>query len=219
MASDLPVVTGEVGDTWMTSTTADAWKITYYREASRAIKLCLDSRQCDVHEPRVAAYLRMLIKIPEHTYGFPSMDDSTNWTNDQFRAVIAAREPAYVNTLASYTEQRDIVTREGMRYLADHPLAANITARMAALVPSVPDIRGFVAIDRSAWATPFTVTTVGGSVTLGFDGTTGALSTAVLAGVSWGGPDNLIGQYIYKTYNDTDLDAPKTVSLVFSALS
>lgn len=66
--SQLPVSEAEVGDTWMTSTTADSWKQVFYREAGRAYKVCLDTAQCDVHDPRVAAFLRMLIKIPEHTY-------------------------------------------------------------------------------------------------------------------------------------------------------
>lgn len=174
------------------------------------IQICLDSAQCDPREPRVAAFLRMLIKLPEHTYGFPNFDDSTHWTNADFHAAVAAKEPAYLNTLASYTEQRDIAAREGLRYLGDHPLAANISARVAALVPSVPDVSKLVPVARAAWAAPFTATTPAGAVTLGFDGVTGALSRAALAGVEWAGPSNLLAQYVYKTYNDTDLDAQGT---------
>lgn len=81
--AQLPVSTAEVGDTWMTSTTADSWKQVFYREAGRAFKICLDTAQCDVHDPRVFAFLRMLIKIPEHTYGLPGLDDHENFTNDQ----------------------------------------------------------------------------------------------------------------------------------------
>jgi hypothetical protein len=59
------------------------------------------------------------------------MADDSNWTNAQFHQAIASAEPAYVNCLNSYTEQRDIAAREGLRYLGTHPLAQNITARMA----------------------------------------------------------------------------------------
>ena len=128
----------------------------------------------------------------------------------QFHAVIAAGEQAYLDALHSYTEQRDIVTVLGLGYLGDHPLAANITARIAALIPAVPSTAGLVAVAPSAWATPVTVSTPAGSVTLGFDGTTGALTTLVLAGVSWADAAHPLAQFVYKTYNDTDYNAQGT---------
>ena len=90
----LPVSTSEVGDTWATSTTADPWKIAYYREAARAYAICLDTAACDIHDPRVIGFTRLLAKIPEHTYGFPGLSDDENFTNDEFHAIIAAGEPA-----------------------------------------------------------------------------------------------------------------------------
>ena len=210
MRAALPVSTGEVGDTWMTSTTADPYKIAYYREAARAYAVCVQTQQCDVHDPRVLGYTRMLAKIPEHTYGFPGLDDSTNFKNADFHAAIAAGEQAYVDCLHSYTEQRDIAAREGMRYLADHPLAANITARIAALAPAVPDVSQLTPVDQSEWATAVQITTPGGALTLGFDGTTGAFSTFNLAGVDWADATHLVAQYVYKTYNDTDYAANPT---------
>ena len=206
----LPVSTGEVGDTWMTSTTADPYKIAYYREAARAYAVCVQTAQCDIHDPRVIGYTRMLAKIPEHTYGFPGLGDEINFTNEQFHAAIAGNEQAYLDCLHSYTEQRDIAAREGFRYLADHPLAANITARVAALVPLVPDTSALTAVDQSEWGTAIQVTTPGGDLTLGLDGTTGAFSVFNLAAVDWADSNHLIGQYIYKTYNDTDYAANPT---------
>ena len=67
VAASLPVTSAEAGDTWMTSTTADCWKITFYREAARAYAECVRSGQCDIHDPRVLGFSRLLIKIPEHT--------------------------------------------------------------------------------------------------------------------------------------------------------
>lgn len=125
----------------------------------------------------------------------------------QFHAVIAAGEQAYLDALHSYTEQRDIVTVLGLGYLGDHPLAANITARIEALMPVVPVTAGLVPVPPSAWSTPVVVSTPGGSVTIGFDGTTGAITTLSLAGVAWADASHPIAQYVYKTYNDTDYDA------------
>lgn len=125
----------------------------------------------------------------------------------QFHAAIAAGEQAYLDALHSYTEQRDIVTVLGLQYLGNHPLAANITARIAALTPVVPSTTGLVAVAPSAWATPVTVQTPAGAVTVGFDGTTGALTALTLAGVAWADAAHPLAQYVYKTYNDTDYDA------------
>ena len=206
----LPVTTGEAGDTWMTSTTADPYKMAYYREAARAYAVCVRSGQCDIHDARVLGYTRMLAKLPEHTYGFPGLSDDVNFTNEQFHAAIAAGEQAYVDCLSSYTEQRDIAAREGFRYLADHPLAANISAAVAMLAPAVPDVSALTPVDAGDWATPVTVTTPGGAVTLGFDGATCALTTATLAGVAWADAAHPLAQYRYETYNDTDYAANPT---------
>lgn len=121
----------------------------------------------------------------------------------QFHAAIASNEPAYLDALHSYTEQRDIATVLGLGYLGDHPLAANISARMLALVPAVPNVTGYAPVPAAAWSTPVTV----GAVTLGFDGTTGALTSLILAGVEWADAAHPLAQYVYRTYNDSDYDA------------
>ena len=45
--SELPTAVGEVGDTWVTSQTADPWKWIFYREASRVYAECLAAGECD----------------------------------------------------------------------------------------------------------------------------------------------------------------------------
>ena len=226
VAASLPVTTGEAGDTWMTSTTADPWKsawsfprtshtthspfsppptqpaVTYYREASRAYAACLAAGACDIHDPRVLGFTRMLAKLPEHTWGLPGMADAHNFRNVDFHAAIASGEPAYLDCLHSYTEQREIATVNGVRYLADHPLAAAIAGRMAALAPAVPPTAGLTPVPASGWVAPFSL--LGGSVTLGFDGATGAITRLRMAGAEWADAGHALARYVYKTFNDTD---------------
>lgn len=124
----LPTVTGEVGDTWVTSQTADPWKWygvksrtqhrsfgmlwvksvliclsqscffihrIYYREASRAYSECRATGQCDpAHDQRVADFLRLLIKLPEHTGGPDNFAGGDSWTNTRFHADIAVSTEA-----------------------------------------------------------------------------------------------------------------------------
>lgn len=119
----LNITQGEAGDNWMQSTTADPFKIAWYREAARAYRDCVASAVCETPttDPRLYDFLRMLIKTPEHTYGTPGMEDSVNWDNAHFHAAVAQNSSAYTDALSTYTEQRDIVAREGLRFLGDHP--------------------------------------------------------------------------------------------------
>jgi hypothetical protein len=207
----LPVTTAEVGDTWMTSTTADPWKMIFYREAARAYSSCVASALCNPQDARLAGFSRMLMKLTEHTGGFPGFLDKVNWTNTAFHRAIASGEQAYVDALTSYLEQRDIAMREGMRFLADHPLAAEITARMAALLPAVPDVSAMVPVAKENWAVPTLVRVPKGSVVIGLDGVTGALTQCEMAGMAWADESHPLAQFIYRTYNATDFDAQQKI--------
>ena len=132
VAAELPVAVGEVGDTWATSQTADPWKWIFYREASRAYSECKAAGLCDpVADRRVSDFLRLLVKIPEHTGGPDNFDGGSSWTNAEFHADIAAKRPGIVAAERAYLEQRDIASVLGLHYLRDHPLRSNISRRMA----------------------------------------------------------------------------------------
>ena len=202
ISDQLPVSTMEPGDNWMQSTTADPYKIAWFREAARAFAACRASGMCDdLRDARLAGFLRMLIKTPEHTYGLPQMYDDVNWTNLAFHAAINASEKAYTDALSTYTEQRDIVAREGVRFLADHPLAAEVARSVAALEAAEPNVSALVAVPPAQW--PLTTVSALGA-TIGFDGS-GALSTLVLAGKAWASTSNTLGALSYRTFDDSDL--------------
>jgi hypothetical protein len=201
----LPVVTAEVGDTWVTSQSADPWKWVFYREASRAYSECKLAGQCDpAADPRVSNFLRLLIKLPEHTGGPDNFAGGDSWTNAQFHTDLADRSPGVVAAERAYLEQREIASVHGLRALGDHPLAGNLTRRMAALQPLVPNTTLLVPVPAAEWAVPLTVQTSTGEVSVGIDPATGGLSTVRIAGVDWAGPRNQLAQFVYKTFNDTD---------------
>jgi hypothetical protein len=147
---------------------------------------------------------RLLTKIPEHTGGPDGFPGGNNWTNAQFHQDIAAKRPAVVTAKRAYLEQRQIASVLGVHYLADHPLAKTLTRRLEALRPAVPDTSKLAAVARSAWGAKLTVRTHAGDVTLGLDPATGGITTLTMAGQEWAGENNPIGQFIYRTFNDTD---------------
>lgn len=91
-----------------------------------------------------------------------------------------------------------------MRFLADHPLGANISQRMGALAPRVPNVAGLVAIPVPLWGKLWNSSV--GNVSISFD-STGAISHLQMQGRDWAAAGGWLGRYLYRTYNDTDLNA------------
>lgn len=202
----LPVITGEAGDVWLVGVPSDSTKNVAFRESSRAYIECLAAGQCDPTDPRIIGFMRMLIKMPEHTWGLPQVYDDANWTNAAFHAAWAAGEQTILNSVASWVEQRDIAMRVGFASLGDHPLAADITQRLNALVPAQPNpsAQGFVALPQAQWGSTFSVSTGAGAVTIGFDATTGAIASLSIGGVAWADATHPLALLHYQTLNQTD---------------
>lgn len=200
----LPVTTQEMGETWLTGFAADPVKMATYRAAAAAYSTCLAAGQCDpINDARIVQFLFYLQKMPEHTWGLPTINDDSNYTNAQFHAARASGEATYVESESSWQEQRQFA-QYALSALADHPLAAQITSAWAALVPSLPNTNGFTAGGNGPW----TVSTPAGSVTLALDASTGAISSLTLPGAP--GPiadaQHLMGRLVYQTVNDTEID-------------
>lgn len=70
----LPETTAEMGETWLTGYASDPYKMAYYRAAAREYAACVGSGACaPATDPRVYNFARMLMKLPEHTWGLPSI--------------------------------------------------------------------------------------------------------------------------------------------------
>jgi hypothetical protein len=61
----------------------------------------------------------------------PTIDDNQNYTNAAFEAARASGMQTYKNSEASWREQREMVSRVGFSYLAEHPLVTNLTAALS----------------------------------------------------------------------------------------
>ena len=64
----LPVVTQEIGDTWIQGASSDPLKVAQYRAISRARASCIASGQCDVNADDFQTFDRLLMKVGEHTW-------------------------------------------------------------------------------------------------------------------------------------------------------
>lgn len=44
--------------------------------------------ECNYTDPRIKDAVRFLVKVPEHTWGLPSVRDNINWTNVAFQKAL-----------------------------------------------------------------------------------------------------------------------------------
>eukprot|EP00035_Acanthoeca_spectabilis_P008111 m.148635 g.148635 ORF g.148635 m.148635 type:complete len:469 (-) comp14217_c0_seq2:475-1881(-) len=134
--ASLPMVTAEIGDTWIWGTVSDPLKTARFRSFERLRSKYLINGTCSTgSDPRLRNATRFLLKIPEHTWGLSGAGDSDHWSNEAFRKVL--HTVSVSNSAASYAEQRAFVVH-ALDALEDHPLAAEVSASWAAVFPTEP---------------------------------------------------------------------------------
>ena len=92
----LPVVTAEIGDGWIYGVPSDPLKMALFREAARQRQACIAAGECDPGAPAMRAFDRLLMKVPEHTWGVASqifMPDYTNWYGTSAGGCVGASGP------------------------------------------------------------------------------------------------------------------------------
>ena len=128
--SQLPVYTGEIGDTWIYGVASDPWKTSLTREMMRLRSSCIASGACSVDSPSMVMFSTQLLKNGEHTWGKDVkkfLHDTSNWKNNEFRRYI--NESNFKDIANSWVEQRnwgfDLNLLE-----SDSPLRASIVKSM-----------------------------------------------------------------------------------------
>jgi hypothetical protein len=104
----LPVVTAEIGDTWIYGVASDPGKLSDYRALLRYAAASPDRGD----EARFDAFARMLLKIPEHTWGCDSKafpGDYERWSNAELEAALAAGDAEFAAAVESWRRQRAYV--------------------------------------------------------------------------------------------------------------
>jgi len=105
---DLPVVTSELGDTWIHGAGTDPAKVAAYRELLRLRRAWLDS---GTPAESLRSFSNQLLMIPEHTWGMDEkthLADPQNFTTPAFRR--ARRTTKYRAFEKSWAEQRACLT-------------------------------------------------------------------------------------------------------------
>jgi len=138
--SQLPVITAEIGDTWIHGVGTDPTKVSQFRELSR---LRRDWAAENPENEKLGAFSRSLMMVAEHTWGMDEKTHLVDYTHYDAADFQKARSlPNFQKFEASWAEQREYIT-DALAALRDTPFAEAANAHLAAIAPTVPDKGAF----------------------------------------------------------------------------
>jgi hypothetical protein len=111
----LPIVKGEIGDTWNYGLATDPKKVQQYRHILRFIDNKKKLNQWPENDPIIKQFIFQLLKITEHTWGLDQgtyFNDILNWANEDFIQV--TNTSAYRSIIMSWVEQREYISQSLM---------------------------------------------------------------------------------------------------------
>lgn len=196
----LPIVTGEIGDTWIYGCASDPIKVARYREVARLRKEWLAQRRFAVGDLTDRNLLRHLLLIAEHTWG---TDTKSYLDNDHYRPHDLAEvldTPNYKVMETSWKEKRDDIDASIATLPDDLRHEAN--ASLDELRAMRPSTDRMVSHDA---AQPIKTK----HFTLALDPETGAIIQLRnrTSGCDWASPQHPMALFTYQTLSAQDYGA------------
>lgn len=145
----LPVITQELGDTWIHGVGSDPQGVYAYRELCRLAAGCKRDGWTAPQQDAFDAFYRRLLLLPEHTWGMDEktfLNDDTNWDKAAFQAVHGNEN--YRKIEQSWADKRGN-TDQAVSFLKDTPLYAEASACIGAprLQGQTPDVKALRRAD------------------------------------------------------------------------
>lgn len=194
----LPVVTEEIGDSWVYGCASDPVKMGRYRELSRLRQEWLTAGRLKEGGMEDAAFVSWLLLAPEHTWGCDIKTELGDWSIYTPAELKTARgTPNFQKVQSTWAEKR----ANNDRAVAALPLAlaAEARTRLAELAPNTPGTTGLTPLHPGE-----IVTTP--NFLLSLDPATGALCRLQnrKTGREWASPTHPLGQFAYRTFSAAD---------------
>ena len=192
----------DVGDTWIQGVASDPRKMAEFRALRRAYRDCILADDCNEKDARFLNATRFMIKLPEHTWGLPSVGDTIHWSNAAFEKV--KNEPNFQQCINSWIEQR-IFTNLTLEALGNHPMGQYATKYLSELaVPSWSLLDNYVPFDPTVETT--ICPTCPNPLTVSFDHSTGGISTLYDKEIVWADKNHLLSLVGYHTFDEKDFE-------------
>lgn len=203
--SILPVVVGEIGDTWIYGAGSDSWKTKVFRAAMRARSQCVAAKACDPDvDSRMQAFDLRFTKLMEHTWARDvkkTIKDDVSWSDELFHVLLRTTKE-FQPFIDSLVEQRAYFDLAMQSLGKDHPLTPLIEQELAQLVPARPDTSSMVPLGPSFFSNIQLLHGVSAAV----DPLTGGLRLLQLGNQSLADDQHVLGAFSYQTYSQEDYD-------------
>ena len=196
----LPVVTAEIGDTWIYGVASDPPKIARYREVARLRKAWIADKQFACGDETDLQLLRRLPLAVEHTWGTDTKRyiDHQHYPPKQLAKYL--NTPGYETMERSWQEKREDIDQGVARLPAK--LRAQAAERLAALQAKTPDHSGMepLTAHRVVQTRHFE---------LALDPSSGAIEHLAARGSSrsWASVEHPFALFSYQTLNQADYTA------------
>ncbi|MGO9257863.1 MAG: DUF5054 domain-containing protein [Bryobacteraceae bacterium] len=195
----LPVVTEEIGDTWIYGVPSDPLKVARYLEVARLRSEWIGNGKLQAGDATDRAFLSSFLLEVEHTWGTDTKTwlDFDHYTPHDLRQMLD--QPKYKVVLSSWVEKRQDLLDAIATLPAD--LREQATQRVDALKPAEPVTAGF-ARHRATDAIETK------HFTIALDPKTGAISRlhAKKTGHDWASAHQLLALFSYQTLSKADYD-------------
>ena len=198
IAHTLPVVTSEIGDTWIYGCASDPVKVARFRELSRLRSEWIHDRKISPWDEVDRAWVPMLALAAEHTWG---CDIKSNLGNDgnylPAKLALARTKPNYKKVEFSWQEKRENLNLA----VAKLPplLRQEAEGRLDKLKPQRPRLEGLeiLPVNRAVRTEHFEVT---------FNSATGAIASLRehKGEREWANAQSQIGTFEYQTFDASD---------------
>jgi len=197
--STLPVVTQEIGDTWIYGVPSDPVKVARYREVVRVRRYWLSQDKFRAGDDTDLALLRRLLLAVEHTWGVDTkrLKDYDHYTPKDLAKVIDT--PIFRWAETSWAEKRKDI-EEGIASLPE-PLRTEAAQRLHTLQPIEPEPAGLESYPAESEIET-------NHFVLALDPKTGAICRlrAKESGREWASPDRPLALFAYQTLSQADYD-------------
>lgn len=197
----LPVVTQEIGDSWIHGVGTDPIKVSRFKELSRLRQRWLKETPALAEDKRFKTFSRRLLMVPEHTWGVDEkmyLHDNAHYSKAEFS--VCRNLPNYLKFQGSWVEKR-AYPDGAVQGLEDLPQAQLARQALSALRPAQPDLSGW---QPYAFGGQTTRTPAGWQVS--FDTHTAAITQLERGSAIWAGPENPLGWLRYQTFSGEDYD-------------
>lgn len=199
LRNGLPLVTQEIGDTWIYGPASDPGKVARYRELCRLRREWIEGGQLRPGDPTDMALTSRLILMPEHNWGLSTGEYLKNpaiYTPEQLRQARTVK-PEFQKMDDEWTAKRRNI--DVAVWTLPPALEQEASSRLESLRPSPPNRQGLKAVP-----TPINLET--SNFTVSFDPAHGAIVklTDRKSGREWASSEHSLALFRYQTFNSAD---------------